>query len=134
MTRQWLEKGYGHLEAVRILLEADHFTDIIAIELQQAVEMTLKAYLAYKNVKIPKTHDLARLCFLLGKHGWEKCEENMAFLELATTYYLQERYPYAHQIHPPKEEIEEGYEIAKNLFEKMCQTVQIDISTLERRA
>ncbi len=46
-AKEWLEIANHHLESVKILYEGTHYTDIIGIELHQAIEKTLKAIPAY---------------------------------------------------------------------------------------
>lgn len=55
---EWLTITYHDLQSAQILFAADHYTDGIGCDLQQAIEKILKAVIASKNYKIPKTHDL----------------------------------------------------------------------------
>ena len=49
---EWLKKAYHDLSSARLLYAAGHYTDTIANDLQQAIEKTLKSFLAYENKKI----------------------------------------------------------------------------------
>ena len=49
LAKEWLTKAWHDLSSARILYDADHFTDSIAIDLQQAIEKTLKSIMAYNN-------------------------------------------------------------------------------------
>jgi HEPN domain-containing protein len=40
-AREWLQLAKRNLETARLLLREDHFTDSIAIELQQTIEKNL---------------------------------------------------------------------------------------------
>ena len=65
---EWLEIAGRNLETADLLLSQDHYTDIIALEIQQTIEKSFKAVLAFHGVKIPKTHDLMHLFELCNKH------------------------------------------------------------------
>ena len=58
---EWLRKPYHDLKSAQILYDANHYTDSIGVNLHCAVEKSLKAFLAYDNSKIPKTHNLPEL-------------------------------------------------------------------------
>lgn len=58
---EWLTLSERNLETARLLIRENHFTDIIAIELQQVLEKCFKAVFALKGEKIPKTHSLPLL-------------------------------------------------------------------------
>jgi HEPN domain-containing protein len=84
---QWLTKAYHDLSSARILYAADHYTDTIANDLQQAIEKTLKSFLAYENEPIKKTHDLVELSKLVKEHIHFEAGQ-IDFLDIATTYKI----------------------------------------------
>ena len=43
LANEWIDKAWHDLTSAKILIEADHFTDVIGIDLQQALEKMLKA-------------------------------------------------------------------------------------------
>jgi len=101
---EWLELAFKNLEAARILNEAEHFTDVIGVEVHQAIEKMLKSVLAYHNFKIPRTHDLIEI--LSQVNAFIKVDDIVLnSLTLATDYYTQERYPNPVYSTPPREEI-----------------------------
>jgi len=57
-AREWLTKAWHNLSGAKIFYDANHYTDVTAVELHYAVEKMLKSFLAYENKKIPKIHDL----------------------------------------------------------------------------
>ena len=67
---EWLELAGRNMKTADLLYQQNHYPDIIAIEIQQTIEKTFKAILAYKGVRIPKTHDL----LLLSEVGHEAME------------------------------------------------------------
>jgi HEPN domain-containing protein len=58
---EWLQLANRNLETARLLLRENHFTDSIAIELQQSIEKAFKAVYAFYGVSIPRTHALPLL-------------------------------------------------------------------------
>ena len=52
---EWLELAKHNLEAADLLFNSEHYTDVIGIEIHQAIEKTIKAVYAYNNIKIPMT-------------------------------------------------------------------------------
>ena len=82
------EKDY---KAALILARADEpQTDAAGFHLQQAVEKSLKAWLAQKGVDYPRTHDLSLLLGLLEDQG-ERIDPFWSLLEL-NSFAVQFRY------------------------------------------
>ena len=114
-AKEWLEKAQHNLQAAKILFDADHFTDVIGIELHQAIEKILKAIPAYYNNKINRIHDLA----LLLKESEKFVDIKPSYFnlcEIATDYYSTERYPLFQHNLPPKEEIKKVMNMANDLY------------------
>ena len=66
-AKEWLIFANKNLETAILLFEANHYEDIIGVEIQQSLEKTLKSLLANENLKISKNHDLVKLYFMLGE-------------------------------------------------------------------
>ena len=103
------------MEAAEILINAGHYTDVIGMELQQAIEKTLKAVFAYEGIRIEKTHDLVLLL--------KKVENYINFpgesydiCDIATTYYTEQRYPAIQNSLPPLNEIRIVNQFTKDLY------------------
>jgi HEPN domain-containing protein len=92
LANDWLESGKKHLEVAEILFKNGHYTDIVGIELQQSIERILKAVLAYNNLSITRTHDLATLLEAI-KNEIEFNNEIREQCEIATDYFIDNRYP-----------------------------------------
>jgi len=43
-SKEWLIKAWHHLSTAELLSEANHYTDVIAIEIHYAAEISLKAF------------------------------------------------------------------------------------------
>ena len=87
----WLEKADSDLNAARWITEGFGPFDTACFHAQQAIEKALKAFLAYNEVPIPRTHDLDELQRLCMKYH---DSEEIAALDLAqlTDYAVALRY------------------------------------------
>ena len=130
-AKEWLNKAWHHLSSGKILFEANHYTDTIAVDLHYAVEVTLKAFLAYENKKIIKTHDLIELHSLV-KNKIEFNYDELALLEKITTYHIVGSYPPRNNRLPEREEIREVLIFSENLFKSVCKILNIEISEVKR--
>ena len=128
-SKEWLRIAQHDLLSAQILFDANHFTDSIGNDLQQALEKILKSFLAYQNAKIPKSHDLLELYEYISE-DIELKEKDLRYLALATEYFKEERYPNPNYFLPPKEEIEEVLAFTKRLFTTICDQLEIDPTKL----
>lgn len=93
LARQWLAKARRDLTAAeRLRGGQDPLLDVAVYHCQQAAEKALKAYLAWCDLPVPKTHDLIDLL--------ERCQaRDPAFASLheaaeaLTPYSVAFRYP-----------------------------------------
>jgi len=90
--REWLNKAWHHLSSGKVLYNANHYTDVIAIDLHYAIEVTLKAIFAYQNRKIVKTHDLIKL-YVYIKDMIYFNDEELKLMDRVTTYHIKGSYP-----------------------------------------
>jgi len=130
-AREWLEKAYHNLSSARILYDADHYTDTIGFELQQAIEKILKSFLACENKQIKKTHNLIEVYELVTDHI-RLDESKIRILGIATNYYTHERYPVGRLELPPRKETKEVLDFAQGLFEKACQILDVDQQEIKK--
>ncbi len=124
-AKEWMQFAYKNLATAILLYEAEHFEDIIGVELQQFFEKSLKSLFAYKNQKIPKNHDLIELLALL-EFAEELEEEEIDLISLASDYYKDDRYPNPNYDLPSREEIEKVLEFANKFYEQVCQILDIN--------
>jgi HEPN domain-containing protein len=90
-ARRMLELAERDLRAVRAMGDADAFADeIVGFLIQQAIEKSLKAWLAAVGSGYPFIHDLNKLRLLLGERG----RDTSAFerLDDYTLFAVQFRY------------------------------------------
>jgi len=121
---EWLTKAYHDLSSAQVLYAADHYTDTIAFALQQAIEKTLKSFLAYENKQIKRTHHLIDI-YELVTDAIQLEESQVRILAIATTYCTQDRYPSPVEL-PPREQIKEVLDFAEALFSRVCHILDID--------
>ena len=111
VVRQWIEKAEQDLSACRILLESRAMlTGITAFHAQQAAEKYIKALLAFREMTVPKTHNIRHLLELLTPTDLHLTESLEDAWEL-TPYGVQPRYP-ADLPEIPLAEARHLYEIA----------------------
>ncbi len=124
-AKEWLIKSYHNLSSAEILLEAGHFTDIIGTVLHLWLEMMLKAFLAYENKKIKKTHDLLEITSLI-THKITFNDDEKRLLVIATNYHLEERYPSQNTGLPEQNEIKNVLNYTNELFDRICGILKIE--------
>lgn len=128
---EWLKKAYHDLSSAQVLYAANHYTDTIGIDLQQAIEKTLKTFLAYENDPIKKTHNLIELYGLLNNRvAFDESE--VRILGIATSYYIQDRYPVPNLQLPSRQQIKEVLDFAERLFDDVCRILDIDKQDVTR--
>lgn len=131
-AEEWLTKAYHDLSSARILYAAHHYTDAIGIDLQQAIEKSLKSFLAYGNKPIKKSHDLVEISKMVDRYiQFSALEYDL--LDRATTYYTLDKYPSPNMPLPPRKQIKEILDFAETLFEKVCQCLDIGTQEIMKR-
>ena len=128
---EWLEKAWHHFSSGKLLYEARHYTDTIGIDLHYAIEVMLKAFIAYENKKMIKTHDLLKLQKHI-KHFIEFDVEEKRLLGKISTYHIEASYPSFDRIMPTYEELKEAIDFGDELFSKICKILDIDENKVKR--
>jgi len=114
-VRQWLIKSHRDLKvAIALFNLEESLLDAVVFHCQQSAEKALKAYLAYQNFRLKKTHDLSVLItFCLPfDSSFTEIED---FVDILTPYATEFRYP-GDAIEPEPYEAEEAVIIAKKVF------------------
>jgi HEPN domain-containing protein len=127
--KEWLMFSIKNLKTAKLLYEANHYEDIIGIELQQSLEKLLKSIFAHENIKIPKDHDLVKLYYTVEKFLTLE-EDEVIYLRIATDYYKEDRYPNPNYSLPPRDEIKEVLDFTVQLFDRVCSILDINKSEL----
>ncbi|MDK9692877.1 MAG: HEPN domain-containing protein [Sulfurimonas sp.] len=129
-AKEWLVKAWHHHSSGKLLFEAKHYTDVISIDLHYAIEVTLKAFLAYENKQIIKTHNLLELHSHL-LHFIDFNEDEKELLRIATTYHIKGSYPPKDRQLPPREEIKKVLEFSDALLKEVCTHLNISIEEIK---
>ena len=130
-AREWLTKAWHHFSSGKLLYEAHHYTDVIAVDLHYAAEIILKSFMAYENKKIQKTHDLNELS-LLTKDYISFITEEEELMAIITKYHIKGSYPTRDRRMPPREEIKKVLDFTNELFYKVCTLLNIDPEEIKK--
>ncbi len=118
LALEWFDFARKNLETAILLYKANHYTDVISIDIQQSIEKALKAIYAYNNDKIPKTHALDILFNYASRYiDWQNTE--LKTLLIINDYYQSERYPGPRYFMPEREEISSSIQYAENILEQV---------------
>ncbi|MCX6052665.1 MAG: HEPN domain-containing protein [Campylobacterales bacterium] len=129
-AKEWLTKSWHHLSSAQLLYKAEHYTDVIAIDLHYTVEIMLKSFLAYQNKQIYKTHNLIELHSHIVEYiNFDENDKDL--LRLITTYHIKESYPNPHRRLPSREEIKQVLDFAENLLVRVCTLLGISIEEIK---
>ena len=115
---EWLNLAKRNLDTARLLLRENHYTDSIAIEIQQTIEKSFKAVYAYYGINIPRTHALTILFNFVN----EKIPLDVTDIEVIITisdYYETDRYPGPRYVVPSRDEVEHFFLFAEQLYSKI---------------
>ena len=115
---EWFEKGSHDIEGARLLFDNEHYTDTIAMLIQQAVEKYLKGFLVLQGWKLEKIHDLVKLLAEAVKYKPEfiRFEDDCRRI---TEYYFESRYPGRMPIEYPRAEIGRSLGIAEDIIKEI---------------
>ena len=87
-------------KAIHHMLDADSFDDgVFGFHAQQAVEKVFKAWLSWRGLAYPRTHDLKVLYRLLEDHREPGLEEFIGLVDL-TDFAVQFRYDLITELEP----------------------------------
>ena len=117
-VRSWLTKAHSDLRSARALVAlSEPATDTAIYHCQQAAEKALKAYLAFRDQPLERTHDLERLLELA-----TELEPALAPLEtqadVLNPYATAFRYPDTLGVHfPSVAEVDNAIEHAQAIYD-----------------
>jgi len=115
---EWLNLAKKNLNTARLLIRENHYTDSIAIEIQQTIEKSFKAVYAYYGINIPRTHALTIL-FNFVKEKILLEEIDIEVIITISDYYETDRYPGPRYVVPSREEVENFFLFAEQLYSKI---------------
>jgi HEPN domain-containing protein len=119
---EWLNLAKRNLNTARLLIRENHYTDSIAIEIQQTIEKSFKAVYAYYGINIPRTHALTILFnFVNEKIPLE--ETDIEVIITISDYYETDRYPGPRYVVPSRDEVENFFLFAEQLYSKIEESI-----------
>jgi len=127
---EWLKKSWHNLSTAKLLYEAEHYTDVIAVELHYSCEKSLKAFIAYENKKIPKSHDLYDIYQQNQKNI--NLENSLDLLDQITKYHIEESYPTFDRALPSRDEIKFALDFTQFLFEEVCNSLDLKLIEIQK--
>ena len=93
IAKDWIGFANTDLIGAKALLDmGDSFLTLAAFHAQQAAEKSLKGYLVFQSIRVPKTHDLGDLLALIELKDKSFAELLKPCLDL-TDYAVAYRYP-----------------------------------------
>lgn len=116
-TREWMKIAEEELESAEYLFVKGLYR-MVCYHAQQAVEKFLKATLAEKKGRVPRTHNILDLVFALQEEGYRTplSEEEAIFL----TSIYRARYPVSLGLLPQGEPSSEEAHKALYLAQEIC--------------
>ncbi|MCK5196698.1 MAG: HEPN domain-containing protein [Spirochaetales bacterium] len=129
-AKEWLQKAWHHFSSAKLLYEANHYLDIIAVELHYSIEIILKSFLAYENKKILRTHELFEIYELINTKI-EFDESEIKLLSIATDYHIEDVYPSFDKQLPSNEEVKKVLDFTESLFSRVCNELNIDLDEIK---
>jgi len=128
MAREWLHAALYDLATIEEIIKDDFLTPISSFHAQQAVEKSLKAVLEYYEKEVPHIHNLKKLSEL-AKEFIEI--DNIEILLKLDSIYIDARYPGELGLlstgKPTVQEAREFYEFSKDVFNRICDLLDIRI-------
>jgi len=125
MSKEWIKASTSDLRTISRIIDDEYLTHIVAFHSQQSIEKSLKAYLEFKNKKVPKVHklqtlfDIVEIEFIINENT----------LQLLDKLYIDSRYPGDMGLlpygNPTIEDAQEFYKFAQDIFEKISKILKI---------
>ncbi|HEY8271741.1 MAG TPA: HEPN domain-containing protein [Pseudobdellovibrionaceae bacterium] len=127
-VKEWFANANEDLRVAQALwtLGPEKYLKTIPYHCQQTAEKSIKGYLAYKEIKFPKIHDIAILVNLMGPTASELSQLLLKADDL-TDYAVAFRYPDASRKNEATvKDSEEALELAKKVYIAMSALIPFD--------
>ncbi len=127
IPKEWLKASKDDLKIISRIIDLEDLSHMIAFHSQQSIEKSFKALIEYKNLKVPKQHDLLKLKELIIQDININDDD---LLDTLNELYIDSRYPGDMGLlpygKPTLEDAKEFYNFAKMIFDKVCEILEID--------
>jgi len=115
---EWYVIAHRNLETAQLLHQVNHYTDVIAIDLHQALEKGLKAIYAFNGTSIPRIHSLPFLFDYASK--WiDLSDIPIEKIIAISDYYESDRYPGPKYFMPSSDEILQNIILTETILERI---------------
>jgi len=118
LALEWFLFAHKNLETAQLLMRENHYTDVIAFDLQQAIEKALKAVYAYNNENVPRIHSLDVL-FNYASAFIPFSNVDIKQLFTVSDYYISERYPGPKFSMPDIDEVTASMNLAQTILDQV---------------
>jgi HEPN domain-containing protein len=130
MAKEWLKASQDDIKVIRNIIDLGDLTHIVAFHSQQSIEKSLKALLEYQNKTVPKIHKITKLITNLdGSIIYDK-----ELVKLLDSLYIESRYPGDMGLlpygKPTLEDAKKFYEFANEIFDRVCEILEVDRSEI----
>ena len=128
LATAWLQASYSDLVVIKEIVHNDFLSHMVAFHSQQSIEKSFKALLEFYTNRVPKKHDLILLANLVSQYI---DVDNEDILEDLNELYIDSRYPNNFGLlpngKPTLENAKEFYLFADDIFDRVCQILDIDL-------
>jgi HEPN domain-containing protein len=125
MAMEWLVFAEKSLETAKLLYRENHYTDVIAVDIHQAIEKAFKAVYAFNGIKIPRVHALEVLYNYVSENIHIQ-DIDIMDLMIISDYYLTERYPGPRYFMPERDEIMKSMQMAEKILHQIREFIKQD--------
>ena len=92
IVEEWTERARHDLEAGRVLLRYEAYSDVVLFHVHQAIEKCLKGFLIHHGWRLKRIHDLETLLAEASDFD-SKISDYLDLGRRLTAFYFIERYP-----------------------------------------
>ncbi|WP_016778942.1 HEPN domain-containing protein [Anaerophaga thermohalophila] len=115
IAEEWISMAKKNLETAELLLKVHHYTDVIAIEIHQTIEKSVKALFAFNGTPVPRIRYIPKLMdYAASFVDISDIDEKALFI--INDYYLNARYPGPKYFLPSEDEISQNLRLAKRIL------------------
>jgi len=122
LASEWLEFAKKSYETAMLLNKEQHYTDVIAVDIQQTIEKAFKAIYAFNGDKIPRTHSL-EILFNYCQQYVELNHVEIRDILIIDDYYQSERYPGPKYYMPDRKEIENYLNLSAVILQQILRFI-----------
>lgn len=126
MSQEWLKASRDDLKVIDKIIDIPDLSHIIAFHSQQSIEKSFKALIEYKNLRVPRQHDLLKLNDII--NNILDVDEDL--LDTLNQLYIDSRYPGDMGLlpygKPTLKDAQEFFQTSLNIFSKVCNILDID--------